>query len=130
MRAISDTERKSIRSEQVRRFLDECQLIGYPSSDEDPYGMPVREKHPLGIMPCRVRQTKGQEAPGSQTPIMLTDILLPADTAIDQVDSILVTKQYGEPLDPPIEYRIVGTPTTALTCVVVPVARKTLDQEE
>lgn len=100
---------------------DLCVILDYDGSATDDYNLPAPSYVPRGeAVPCGLNPRQGDEALRERyVTTGGASLRLPLGTPIDASDRVRITHRYGEALDDPLLYEVVGSAERGASGLVV-----------
>lgn len=115
---------------QEAAMLDRCELMQRSEGAIDAYGLPAPAYTVTDYLTCGLshsqtnREAGGRERRGTQVPVEIRRLRLPAETVLSNVDRVRVTHRFGAPITP-VLYEIVGDPQRGPSGLVVELQKVT-----
>lgn len=107
---LSSADLSNMRTCQEAHMFDTCELLKKSTFGVDQYGMPYTSFVVVGMSVCGLNTTASREMLNAEAHMYDARLRLPLGTVIINVDQIRITHRFGEMLNTPIEYEILGSP--------------------
>lgn len=114
MRPFSRTELRRMQGTQQGAMQDECQVLTYRETGRDSRNMPVFDHILGGTFQCGLDMVTGsmprEVMLGGEVVLLDARLRLPleAEDDIHPTDWVKITKRFGETLDEPLLYEVIG----------------------
>jgi len=99
-----------MRTAQEAVMMDTCELLCKAETGTDEYGMPKTGFTVSATSICGLNTTASREMLNAEAHFYDAKLRLPHDTVITNVDQVCITHRYGQLLQTPITYEILGSP--------------------
>jgi len=100
----------SMRACQEDHMQDTCELLRCSESGTDAYGMPYKSFVLVSTSDCGLNTKASREMLNAEAHVFDAQLRLPYDTEITNIDRVRITHRFGEMLETPVEYDILGNP--------------------
>ena len=107
---FTSSELAGMRSTQEAHMMHVCELLTHTVIGADEYGMPIRDYVLYTTTICGLDTRASREMINAEAHVYDARLRLPYATKITNVDRVRITHRYGELLDNPIIYDVIGSP--------------------
>lgn len=127
---LSKADLAAMQCTQVAAMVDVCELLQRTDGTPDAYGMPTPAYTVVDTVACGLSHSQtnseagGSERRGTQVPIEIRRLRLPADTQVSNIDRVRLAKRFGFSIEP-VLYEIVGDPQRGPSGLLVQVRKVT-----
>lgn len=120
MLPLSSGELASMRRVQTDSMIDECVLVIYSNSGDNPIGEPTAGYSDGDTVKCSFNPVSNREvSEGSDVTVSDATIRLPMTVSLQPRDRVRITKIAHETLAEPLTYEVIGAPQHRKTTFVL-----------
>jgi hypothetical protein len=127
---LNARDMQQMQAAQEASMPDECQLLRRTDGAVDAYGVPAPAYAVAATVKCGLSHSQvnseagGRERRGTQVPIEIRRLRLPADTSVSNIDRVSITRRFGASITP-VLYEIVGDPQRGPSGLLVQIQKVT-----